>query len=81
MSWVYVLWSDKLRKRYVGSTGKDPVNRQKEHNRGKTRSTKGEIPWRIIHTEHFESLSEARKREMFLKAGAGRKWLDENIVF
>jgi putative endonuclease len=76
MPYVYVLWSDKLRKRYVGCTA-DVTKRLKEHNAGRTAFTHRGIPWVLIHSEVIETLGEARKRERFLKSGAGRRWLDE----
>jgi putative endonuclease len=71
-----VLWSEKLKKRYVGST-KNLEQRIKEHNSGKTTFTKSGVPWKLIYYEQYTSLSEARKREIFLKSGQGRKLLDE----
>jgi putative endonuclease len=76
---IYVLWSYKLHKRYVGSTEKTPEDRLIEHNHGKTPFTSNGIPWILIHSESYPTLSEARKRELFLKSGVGRKWLDENM--
>jgi putative endonuclease len=76
MYYVYVLWSEKLKKRYVGST-KNLEQRIKEHNSGKTTFTKSGVPWKLIYYEQYTSLSEARKREIFLKSGQGRKLLDE----
>ncbi|MFC1558667.1 hypothetical protein ACFL40_04860 [candidate division KSB1 bacterium] len=32
-----------------------------------------------MYTEKFETYSDGRKREIFLKSGVGRKWLKENI--
>ena len=75
---VYVLWSEKLQKRYVGSTS-DLKNRLEEHNAGRSRFTKGGVPWLLIHREQFVENSEARRRENFLKTGVGRKWLDEHV--
>jgi putative endonuclease len=37
-------------------------------------------PWEIIHTEIFETKSEAMKRELFLKSGKGREWIKKNIL-
>jgi len=76
---VYVLWSDKLQKRYVGSC-EDIKLRLKQHNNGESKFTKGGIPWVLIYSEIFPTNSEARKRELFLKSGVGRKWLDENVT-
>ncbi len=75
MYFTYVLFSKKLNKRYVGSTA-DVQLRLIEHNNGHSKFTKGGIPWSLIHTEKFNTLSEARKRELFLKSGVGRKFLD-----
>ena len=76
MHYVYVLYSEKLKKRYIGSTA-NVDNRIKEHNKGKSRFTKGGIPWILIHKEEFTTLGESRKRELFLKSGSGRKYLDD----
>ena len=76
MYYVYVLWSEKLRIRYVGSA-KDTSERVRDHNRGGSSFTKRGIPWVLIHREEFQSKREARKRENMLKSGAGRAWLDE----
>ena len=78
MLYGYVLWSAKLRKRYVGST-KDVHNRLLEHNRGSNKFTKGGIPWILIYTEEFQNKTDSLKREKYLKSGRGRKWLDEKF--
>jgi len=75
LSYIYVLWSNKLQKRYVGST-ENLDKRMYEHNHGHSKFTKGGIPWELLYQEEFNSLSEARKRELFLKTGVGRKTLD-----
>lgn len=76
MYFIYVLYSSSLHKRYVGSTS-DISKRIKEHNSGKSKFTKSGLPWILIYQEEFISNSEARKRELFLKSGVGRKYLDE----
>ncbi len=78
MYYIYVLWSNKLQKRYVGSTA-IVIKRFSEHNRGCNKFTKGGIPWKIIHEEAFSSKTEALKREKFLKSGQGRAWLDQKF--
>ena len=75
---VYVLWSAKLEKRYSGS-GKDPNARLREHNAGQSTFTRGGRPWVLIHTEVYETKTEALRRERFLKSGVGRKCLDEQF--
>lgn len=34
----------------------------------------------LIHTEEFDDYVSARKREIFLKGGQGRKWIKESII-
>ncbi|MGO9481446.1 MAG: GIY-YIG nuclease family protein [Candidatus Kryptoniota bacterium] len=79
MCWVYVIWSEKFRKRYVGSMAKTPEDRLVEHNSKKTPFTAKGIPWILVYEEHYPSLGEGKKREVFLKSGVGRKWLDDHI--
>ena len=76
MYFVYILFSVKLNKRYIGSSH-DAERRIKEHNLGKSKFTKAGIPWELIHKESFPTNLEARKRELFLKSGIGRKLLDQ----
>lgn len=76
VNFVYIIKSISHDTRYVGVTV-NLLKRLLEHNSGKCRYTKGRIPWCIIYTEEYKTLSEARKREIFLKSGQGRKFLDE----
>ncbi|OGU64967.1 MAG: hypothetical protein A2499_15420 [Stygiobacter sp. RIFOXYC12_FULL_38_8] len=78
MYYTYVLYSDKLKKRYVGLTN-NVSRRLAEHNRGESQFTKGGVPWELVYFEELETQQLARAREVFLKSGSGRKWLDENI--
>ncbi len=78
MYYVYVLQSIVYKTRYVGST-EDVIKRLMEHNAGRVRYTKGRMPWKIIYQESFISRSEAMRRELFLKTGQGRKYLDEKL--
>ena len=78
MYYVYVLFSEKLNKRYIGSTH-DVNNRLREHNTGKSKFTKTGIPWKLIYQESYQTNLEARRRELFLKSGVGRKLLDQIV--
>ena len=53
--------------------------RLKEHNKGLSKSTKPYVPWRLVHSEQFETRMEARTREKYLKSAAGRRWRKKNI--
>ena len=79
MYFVYVLFSEKLNKRYIGSSH-DIEKRLKEHNLGKSKFTKAGIPWELIYKESFLTNYAARKRELFLKSGVGRKFLSQILT-
>ncbi|MBK9099207.1 MAG: GIY-YIG nuclease family protein [bacterium] len=54
MYFVYVLWSDKLQKRYIGSS----INIQErlvKHNAGLSTFTSRGIPRILIHSEEFDT--------------------------
>ena len=78
MYFVYVIYSTVFERHYVGLS-QDVHKRLQEHNSGNTKSTKGFVPWIIIHTETYATLAEARKREKYLKSAAGRRWRKENL--
>ena len=73
---VYVLQSETYKRMYIGMTN-DLERRIKEHNNGKTKSTRYYKPWKVLFIESFSTRLEAREREKYLKSGIGRKWLDE----
>jgi putative endonuclease len=57
----------------------DIQKRLKDHNSGKSKSTKPYKSWGVIHKENFQDRVEARKREKYLKTAAGRRWSNQNI--
>lgn len=73
MFFVYLLYSFKNKKSYVGSTSKKPEQRLKEHNLGMNKFTKENGPWRLIYYEQFTCKNCSRAREIFLKTGVGKK--------
>ena len=75
---VYVLWSQKLGKRYVG-VSEDVDARLNQHNKGSTRFTKGGVPCVPLYRENYKTRTEALKRERILKSGVGRAWLDQHL--
>ena len=64
---------------YVGMT-ENLERRLKEHNKGKSKFTKGNLPWKLIYSEEFPDYSTARKREKYLKSTAGKNWLRKNSI-
>ena len=76
---VYVLKSGKTGRYYVGCTN-DLDLRLQQHNQGMTKSTKGYRPWRVIYVERYESLSQARQREIQIKAWKNRAYMDRALA-
>ena len=75
-SFVYLLFSEKDHRTYVGSS--DNLERRiVEHNNGKTASTRNRRPLKLIYKEEFETLIESRTREKYLKTRKGRRELKE----
>ena len=74
LHFVYVLRSEVDGRFYVGMTT-NLKRRFEEHNKGKTKSTKGYRPWVLFFMEEFYSRDEARKREKYLKSGYGKQWI------
>ena len=74
MYYVYVLYSLKDKKFYIGFT-KNIKLRHKEHNDGKVRSTKYRRPFKLIYFETYISEANAKRREIFYKSGRGRETL------
>ena len=59
---------------YVGFT-ENLENRLKEHNSGKTKSTKGFIPWVLFFYKEVETREKARELEKYYKSGCGKELL------
>jgi len=76
---VYVIYSENYDKIYIGQTI-DLENRIMEHNDGLSNYTKKYIPWKVIHTEVFNSRSTALKREKQLKSSRGRSYIWKDIL-
>lgn len=51
------------------------TRRIEEHNSGRTKSTKGKGPFKLIYRKEFSSRINARKHEKYLKTGFGRSFL------
>ena len=72
MWYVYILYSNKLKKFYVGSTT-DLRKRVKEHNGKYSPFTSLGVPWRLVYYEAFIDKEDAQSEELFLKTGQGRE--------
>lgn len=67
---VYILKSCKKDRYYIGCTS-DIDKRFLQHNKGKTKSTRAYIPWKLIYKEAYSDKSMAYKREWHLKHPSG----------
>ena len=68
--WVYILWSEKLKRYYIGSTS-NLEKRLKYHNYGKSTYTKRGIPWKLVYKEEHLTKELAWKREREIKKYKG----------
>uniref|UniRef100_UPI003216CC0F GIY-YIG nuclease family protein n=1 Tax=uncultured Draconibacterium sp. TaxID=1573823 RepID=UPI003216CC0F len=71
---VYLIESDKDGIWYIGLSV-EPDERLKQHNKGKSKFTKGHIPWRLLYKEKVGSLQLARRKEKYYKTSAGKRRL------
>ena len=72
MWYMYILYSEKIDKYYVGYTD-NLEKRLERHNSGWGRFTKPGIPWKIRYFEEYEQKSDAIKRERQIKKRKSRK--------
>ena len=76
---VYVLFSPKHQKIYIGYSS-NLVERFKSHNELSTKGwTRSYRPWLVIYNEFYQTKSEALGREKNLKSGKGREWIWSRI--
>ncbi|MBK6543809.1 MAG: GIY-YIG nuclease family protein [Saprospiraceae bacterium] len=76
MFYVYILFSDKLNKYYVGST-QNLNQRFFQHNHGKTPFTKTGIPWVLVHSMPVENRSQAILLEVKIKKRGIERYLKD----
>ena len=75
---VYILYSARIKKTYVGLTSNLEA-RIKSHNVSSKGWTIRGRPWVLIYSEHFNSKADALIREKELKSGKGRVYIKEVI--
>jgi len=73
---VYILISEKDGRTYVGYTH-SLEERLRQHNNGQVNATKNRRPLKFFYTEEFETLAEAKERELWWKSSSGRRKLKE----
>lgn len=76
--YTYIIRSEKSGKLYIGYTS-NLRKRFKEHNDGMSRYTKGRGPFKIIYYEACLNEDDARSRELYLKSGRGRRFINSRL--
>jgi len=74
MAFLYILQSEATNSFYIGST---PLleRRLSEHLRGHCLATRNRGPWKLVYQERFDTLLEARRRELEIK-----RWKSANLI-
>jgi putative endonuclease len=75
---VYILYSQKISKYYIGHTN-DINRRLNEHNLGHERFTRTGVPWILVYSREFDSRSEAHHEEMRIKKRKSKKYIETLI--
>jgi putative endonuclease len=78
MYFVYVIYSEKLDKYYIGFTA-DIQDRLAKHNRKSNGFSSRGRPWVLVYSESFNSKREAMDRETQLKNWKNRERLEKLI--
>lgn len=75
---VYILLSLNKAKTYTGVTS-DLLRRLEEHNQGKVTFSKKYRPYKVLHSESFETAKDAYAKEKYYKTTSGRRKI--KIIF
>ena len=75
---IYILYSHKLDKYYVGACI-DLQRRLYEHNIGHSKFTSLGLPWILKYSESFTTLPLAKKRELKIKKKKSRIYIEKLI--
>ena len=76
---VYILYSKKLGKFYVGYTS-DIEIRLEQHNNAISKFSKGGIPWQLIYSIKIEDKKEAILLERKIKKNGAKRYLERNSL-
>ncbi len=77
---VYVLYSKKFDKIYIGYTSNIEA-RLIAHNHPQNKGwTKRYMPWSVIYKETFDNKAEAMKREKEMKSSSFRQFIRNEII-
>jgi putative endonuclease len=77
--YVYILYSPKLNKYYVGFTV-EVSHRLEQHNSGISTFTSRGIPWDLVHTFETETIEEAKVLEKSIKGRGIKRYLADKSI-
>jgi putative endonuclease len=72
---LYIIYSQKLDRYYVGYTA-DVALRLEQHNNGLSTYTSKASDWVLMYKEAFASREEAHKRELAIKKKKSRRYIE-----
>jgi putative endonuclease len=72
--YFYILQSEATKRYYIGQTA-NVENRVAYHNANYSLSLKNRGPWKLVHTEQYETRAEAVRRERQIKS-----WKDRRMI-
>jgi putative endonuclease len=73
--YVYILYSEKLDRYYIGHT-EDLVKRLADHHSGLSSYTSKAIDWHLVYSEEYADRALARNREASIKKKKSRKYIE-----
>jgi len=75
MFYTYILFSKSRDRFYIGASGnlEQRVIKHNEKHKGFTGHTQD---WELVYSEEFQTLAEARKRELQIKRKKSRKYIE-----
>ncbi|GAF73841.1 unnamed protein product [marine sediment metagenome] len=76
--YVYILYSEKLDKYYIGSSH-NPEQRLHYHNLGKKGWTKIGIPWKLVFKKGFPNKEIAVQKETFVKRQKSKRHIEKLV--
>jgi len=80
MFYVYILYSEKLDRFYVGYSENPELRLAERHNTGRVKATKNGIPYILRAKKSFPSELEAIREERRIKSMKSRKYILELLA-
>jgi putative endonuclease len=79
MFYVYILFSEKIDRYYIGYSENPETRLEERHNKGRVKATKGGIPYSLKAKKIFLTELAAIQEERRIKKMKSRKYIEELI--